>query len=122
MSRSAALTACTVSMPSSLAARMMRTAISPRLAMNSLRIAMASALDIVERLAGHHSILVFDMKGDELAGFFRDDGGERLHHFDQTHRLADSDRITLLLERRLAGGGRAVERAGDGCLNGFDGH
>ena len=53
-------------MPSSRAARLMRTAISPRLAMSSRENAISGDLD--QRLAGHHRLFILDKELHDLAG------------------------------------------------------
>src|SRR3979411_2503710 len=71
-SLSALLWTCTVAMPSSRAARMMRTAISPRLAMRSLWMVMdglkASNVDLGDWLTGHHGLLILGKEAHDLAG------------------------------------------------------
>src|SRR4029077_15793903 len=104
MSLSAELTAWTVQMPSALAARTMRTAISPRLATNSVLIGIGrSEVEVVEWLAGHHRVLVLHMERQQAPGRLRDHRRERLHHLDEPHRVADRDIVAHSLERRLIG-------------------
>src|SRR5262245_6066721 len=114
MSLSAALAACTVRIPRACAARTMRTAISPRLAMKRVLIAITpSHLDIAEWLPRHHRVFVFDMEGDEPTGLLRHYSREGFHHLDKAKRVADGDGVALCLEHRLVGRGFAVEGAGD---------
>lgn len=89
--RISALCACTVRMPSKRAARMMRTAISPRLAMRREPIAIASDLDLGNDLTGHHRIGILEQKADGLSTFHRGNLMEALHDFDQAH---DSPTVT----------------------------
>src|SRR5258708_1471205 len=98
-SLSALLCTCTVAMPSSRAARMMRTAISPRLAMRSLRMVMngldASNVDLGNRLAGHHRVLVLRQEAHDLAGQAGLDLIERLHDLDQADRVVFHDGVAI---------------------------
>src|SRR4029077_2585027 len=72
---------------------MMRTAISPRLAMRSLRMVMdrlkASNLDLDDRLTGHHRVLILGKETYNLAG------RARLHLVERLHDLDEADRIVL---------------------------
>src|SRR5262245_13709778 len=90
--RSASECTATVLMPISRQARMMRTAISPRLAMRIfLNIRVLRGLDLEERLA------VFDRMAVGHQGLHDPAGGGRqhvlhdLHGFDGGHRLAGRD-------------------------------
>src|SRR6185369_2078965 len=97
-SASAVLWTCTVLMPSSRAARMMRTAISPRLAMRSFCIGMRTALrQVRERLAGHDGVFVLDQKLRNLADVGRLHRVEGLHHLDQADDVADCNRVAVVL-------------------------
>src|SRR5258708_4217830 len=100
-------------MPSSRAARTMRTAISPRLAMRSLRMVMdglaASNVDLGNRLTGHHGLLVLGEETYELAGQTRLHLGERLHDLDQADPVVLRDGVAVGFVGRLA-----VEDAGKG--------
>src|SRR5277367_3369515 len=112
MSLSAELTAWTVRIPSAFAARMMRTAISPRLATNSVLIGIArSDVQVVERLPGHHRIFVFHMECEQAPGRLRDHRRKRLHDLDEPQRVANRDIVALSLKRRLIGRLLAKESA-----------
>src|ERR1700683_442255 len=112
ISRSAELAAWTVRMPSAFAARMMRTAISPRLAMNNVLIGIRrSDVEVVERLAGHHRVLVFHMGRQQAPGRLSDHRRECLHHLDEPQSVANRDMVALPFERRLIGRGFAKEGA-----------
>src|SRR6266700_7377317 len=95
-SLSALLCTCTVARPNSRAARMMRTAISPRLAMRSFWIVMdgskASNVDLGDRLTGHHRFLILGEEAYDLAGRARLHLVERLHDFDEADRVVLRDR------------------------------
>src|SRR5688500_9912019 len=99
-------------MPSSRAARMMRTAISPRLAMSRRLIKMLD-LDFGQGLAGHHRVLVVDQELHDLAG----DGGlhlvEAFHDFDEADDLSRRDLVAVRLVDRLVRRRLAVEGAGE---------
>src|SRR5437667_10515075 len=105
-------------MPSSRAARTMRTAISPRLAMRSLRMVVdglaASNVDLGDRLTGHHGLLVLGEETYKLAGKARLHLVERLHDLDQADRVVLCDGVTIGFVGRLVGRGLAVEDAGKG--------
>src|SRR5262245_12341140 len=101
-SASAVLWTCTVLMPSSCAARMMRTAISPRLAMRSFFSATPSR-QFGQRLAGHDGVLVVGQEFHDLARLGRLHLVEGLHHFDEADDVADRDSVTLVLVDRLVG-------------------
>src|ERR1700733_8807919 len=91
-------------MPSAFAARMMRTAISPRLATNSVLIGIArSDVEVVERLASHYRVLVLHMERQQATGRLSDHRRERLHHLDEPNGVANCDIVALSLERRLIG-------------------
>src|SRR6185437_4752101 len=122
---SASLYAWTVLIPSSRAARMIRTAISPRLAIRSvLMVAMASTLvlDVSDRLTRHDRFFVVDQELDDLAGELRLYLVKRLHHFDKADRIASGDPVALGLERRRIRRGPAVESAGERRNDLFGGH
>src|SRR5437762_12195306 len=104
-------------MPSSRAARTMRTAISPRLPMRSLRIMdgwVASNVDLGDRLTGHHGVLVLGKEAHELAGQARLHLVERFHDLDQADRVVLRDGVAVGFVGRLVGRGLAVEDAGKG--------
>src|SRR3569623_1894499 len=101
----------TGSMPISRAARWMRSAISPRLAISRRVIGIALALrDHDQRLVVFARLRVLDQDRLDRAGLA---GGDRVHHL---HRLDDHQRIARLHgaadadERRRAGLGREIDR------------
>src|SRR5258708_5644193 len=113
---SASLYAWTVLIPSSRAARMIRTAISPRLAIRSVLIAaMASTLilDVCDWLTGHDRFFVVDQELDDLAAELRFYFVKRLHHFDKADRFPCDNPVALCLERWGVRRGPAVESAGE---------
>src|SRR5262245_59456206 len=126
ISRSASLMACTVLMPSPRAARMIRTAISPRLAMSSLAIAMIrparSALQLDEGLAGHDRLFVLDEEPDVLPGLLGGNRRERLHDLDQSDGVTDRHGVAVVLEWRLIRRRPPVEDAGNRRMDRLDSH
>src|SRR6266568_7393637 len=126
ISRSASLITWTVLMPSSRAARMMRTAISPRLAMSSLAIDMVllgrSALQFDKGLPGHDRLLVLDKELGIAARFLGGNGREGFHDLDQSDGVTDGDGVAVVLERWLIRHRSAVEDAGDGRMDRLDSH
>src|SRR6185437_9720490 len=107
LSLSASLKTATVFRPSSRAAWMMRTAISPRLATRSLskvRPARANAasagLDQQQRLLGLDRRLVLGEKAHDLAAGIRVDLGELLHHLDEADHIALFHVVAVLLVGR----------------------
>src|SRR6185436_6936557 len=80
----------TVSMPISCAARWMRSAISPLLAIRIRRMAIWASGDHDQRLVVFDRLRVFDEDGGDRAGFGR---GDRVHHL---HRLDDDQGIADL--------------------------
>src|SRR5260370_37938352 len=105
-------------MPNSRAARMMRTAVSPRLAMKSFWIVMdgltGSDSDRGDRLAGHHGVLVVDKEAHDLAGHARLYFVERLHDLDEADRVFLRDRVAIGFVVRLVRCRLAVEYAWEG--------
>src|SRR6202051_2733847 len=105
-------------MPNSRAARMIRTAISPRLAMRSFWIVMdgltGSDIDLGDRLAGHHRGLVLHKEAHDLAGYARLHFVERLHDLDEANRVFLRDRVAIGFVVRLVRCRLAVEYAGGG--------
>src|SRR4051794_23185160 len=85
-SASAVECTATVAMPSSLAARRMRSAISPRLAIRIL--SNIRLLDHQERLAIFDRRAVLDKNRRDRARARRDDLVEGLHGFDEENLLA----------------------------------
>src|SRR5690606_31659373 len=86
-SASAVECTATVLMPISWAARWMRSAISPRLAIRILRIAMA-LFDDDQGLVEFDRLAVVHQQGTDGAGRRRDD---RIHHL---HRFNDDQRVS----------------------------
>src|SRR5882757_1286342 len=123
-SLSALLQTCTVAIPSSRAARLIRTAISPRLAMRSFLMVMNAGLgsnlgsnlgshvDLGDRLAGHHGFLILRQEAHDLARRTGLHLIERFHHLDQADGVIFRDGVAGGLVVRLVGGGLAVEDAG----------
>src|SRR3954447_7017572 len=85
-SASAVECTATVAMPSSLAARRIRSAISPRLAMRIL--SNIRLLDHQKRLTVFNRRAVFDKDRRDRARTRRDDFVEGLHGLDEEHLLA----------------------------------
>src|SRR6185295_5840132 len=83
-SASAVECTATVAMPISLHARLMRRAISPRLAIRTFSI--ISLFDPHQRLAEFHGLAVADDDLDDAAGDRCRDGIHRLHRLDDAHR------------------------------------
>src|SRR5690606_22595354 len=81
----------TVAMPSSLQARRMRRAISPRLAMRILSNMPTALLDDEERLAILHRLPVLHQDRRDRAGARRQDVVEGLHGLDEKQLVADLD-------------------------------
>src|SRR5262245_33384825 len=79
----------TVAMPSSLHARWMRSAISPRLAIRTLSNISWFLFDDDERLAEFDRLAVLDQDRRDLAGMRGGDLVHGLHGFD------DEERVTL---------------------------
>src|SRR3984885_15155790 len=97
-------------MPSAFAARMMRTAISPRLATNSVLTGIArSDVEVVERLAGHYRVLVLYMERQQTTGRLSNHRRECFHHLDEPNGVAHRDIVALFIERRLIGRRAAKE-------------
>src|SRR5262245_10470095 len=98
-------------MPSSRAARMILTAISPRLAMS--RRLINSDLDLGQGLAGHHRVLIVHQERDDLAGDVGLDLVEALHHLDEADGVTGRDLVAVRLVDRLVRRRLAVEGAGE---------
>src|SRR6185503_14235345 len=99
LSRSASLCTATVSSPSSRAARMIRTAISPRLAISSRlkrSATRSSRLDDGERLPRLDGAFVLDQEAHDPAGRVGRHFAELLHDFDQPDRVTGFDRVAFL--------------------------
>src|SRR5256885_16095538 len=101
----------TVLIPSSRAARMIRSAISPRLAMRifeNIRGPASCGLEAEERLAVLDRATVLGKRFDQAAGALRLD----LVH--QLHRLDDAEDLALLHHRTDLDERRVVRRCGPG--------
>src|SRR5688500_11044735 len=112
-------------MPSSRAARMMRTAISPRLAMSNVSMAMppqSSNFDFRQRLAGHHGIFVLGRESDDPARLIRLHLVEGFHHLDEADDVADRHMVAFILVGRLIGRGLSVESSRKRRQESFDCH
>src|SRR5690242_12131447 len=110
LSRSASDTASTASISSSKQARMMRTAISPRLATSRRRSGIGSA-DHDQRLAVLDRLAVLGHDRLDLAGHGCDDVVHQLHHFDNRQGVALVHGLADLDERWGARRGRSPEEA-----------
>src|SRR5882724_2855458 len=103
-------------MPSSRAARIMRTAISPRLAMRSLWIVMeglkASNVDLGDRLTGHHGLFIFGKEAHDPARRACLDLVERLHDLDQADGVVLRGHVAIGLVVWLVRRWFAVEDTG----------
>src|SRR5574344_2696804 len=114
-SRSAVECTATVLMPSSLQARRMRSAISPRLAMTTLsNMGIDPLFDNEQRLIEFNGIAVFNQDALDHASLVRLDLVHHLHGFDDAQRIANLDLLTHFHERRRVRTGRAVESADHG--------
>src|SRR6201994_2959768 len=96
-SASAVECTATVAMPISLQARLMRSAISPRLAM---RIFSNMSADDEQRLAELDRLAVGDTDLQHGATLGRGDGVHGLHRLDDEQRVAFAHRLADLDERR----------------------
>src|ERR1700704_2337368 len=113
-------------MPSSRAARIIRTAISPRLAMRSLWMVMdgltASNVDLGDRLTGHHRLLILGKEAHDPARCAGLDLVERLHDLDEANRVIFRDRVTVGFVGWLVRRWLAVEYAREGRKDLLYGH
>src|SRR5882724_8718581 len=112
---SASENTATVAIPSSRQARMTRMAISPRLAINTLR-NMASGLsaallDLEQLLAELDALAALDQHFEHGAGKFGLDLVHQLHGLDDAQRLTLFDRTAHGHEVLRLGRGRSVKRA-----------
>src|SRR5690606_27502906 len=98
----------TVWMPSSLQARRMRRAISPRLAIRTFWNMKPPLLDDDERLAVFHRLCILDEDARDGAGAMRRDLVHGLHRFDDEQGLAFAYLGADIDKGRLARLGRAI--------------
>src|SRR5271170_985000 len=110
-SSSAVECTATVGMPSSLHARRMRSAISPRLA---IRILSNISLDDHQRFAVLHRLAILDQNLDDRAGTWRGNLIHRFHRFDDDQRLAGLYLATDVNEWSRARRRTTVRRADHG--------
>src|SRR5688572_26238442 len=93
--RSASLNTATVSMPNSRHARMIRRAISPRLAIRMrLNIGLLARIDLEEGRVERHGVLVRDEHGHNLAAHLGRNRVIRLHRLDQADRRIRIDVVS----------------------------
>src|ERR1700680_1229343 len=116
-SASAVECTATVAMPSSLHARRMRSAISPRLAIRILSNISPASLDDQERLAVFHRLRVLDQNALDAAGPWRRDRVHGLHRLHYEERLTLAHFTAFLDEGFRSGLGRHVHRADHGRLH-----
>src|SRR3569623_2363961 len=121
-SRSAVECTATVLMPSSLQARQMRKAISPRLAMTilsnicSVHLKLIGSLfDDEQGLAVFHRLPVLHQDGLDRAGLIGRDLVEHLHRLDDAKHVADVDVLAHFDKGFVAGRRGTVERADHGA-------
>src|SRR4029079_11034072 len=107
----------TVWIPSSLQARMIRRAISPRFA-TRMRWNTTSGLDQEERLVELHRFLILDEHLDDGPGHLRLDLVEDLHGLDEAEHGLGRDPVADLDERLGARRGGPVERPDDRGIEG----
>src|SRR5690242_18835404 len=88
LARSASDWTATVLMPISRHARMMRTAISPRLAINIFLNISVLRFDLKQRLAVLHRVAVGDQRFHDTARGRRQHIFADFHRLDRGHRLA----------------------------------
>src|SRR5262249_22000713 len=107
---SAAEWTLTVVMPSSRQGRMMRNAISPRVAVRSFFM-VASLRDLEQRLPVLHGLRVLHQHGGDDALDLRLELVHELHRLDDAQDLALLHPLADLDERRRVGARRPIERA-----------
>src|SRR5699024_1845079 len=108
-SRSALECTATVLMPSSLQARRIRNAISPRLAITILSSMFASLLDDDQRLVKFYRLSTFDQNCFHGTGFVRFDLVHHFHGFNDAQGIAHVDFLTHFDERFCVRAWGAVE-------------
>src|ERR1700674_5564018 len=116
-SASAVECTATVAMPSSLQARRMRSAISPRLAIRILSNILSASLDDQERLAVFYRLRVLDENARDAAGARRRDRVHRLHRLHDEQRLALAHLLAFLDEGLCPRLRRDKDRADHGRLH-----
>src|SRR5438477_5498807 len=113
----------TVSMPSSRAARMMRSAISARFAMRILW-NISSAADRSDGLEPEQGLSVLDRAAvlderiEQPPGLLRLDLVHQLHRLDDAEHLPLLHHLAHLHERRVVGRGGAIEGADERGVHG----
>src|SRR5690606_21671999 len=112
-SRSAVECTATVFNPSSLQARMMRSAISPRLAMSTFCIAASGSGsgDAEQGLIEFHRLAVVHQDGLDDTGLVRFDVVHHLHGFNDAQHVTGLHSLANFNEGGRLGGRRAVEGA-----------
>src|SRR5580698_165738 len=116
--RSASLYTATVRMPSSLQALITRSAISPRLAIRTLRsMGKLDDPDSKQRLAVLDGLAIVDQALHNLACSIGFNLVHQLHRFHDAHHLALFDVIAVGNKRRRARRRRLIERADDRRLD-----
>src|SRR3954470_3726561 len=111
----------TVLIPSSRAARMIRSAISPRLAMRifeNIRTKASCRLETEERLAVLDRAAVLDERLDQAARALGLDLVHQLHRLDDAEHLALLHHCADLDERRVVGRSGPVEGPDEGRVHG----
>src|SRR5262245_55639355 len=107
-------------MPSSLQARMIRKAISPRLAMRIRLNISAARVDLEQRLVELDRFTVLAEDGGDLAADFGGNLVEDLHRFNDANDRRGIDAIADFDERLGLGIGPRVERANHRALDDRD--
>src|ERR1700733_11316062 len=95
----------------------MRTAISPRLAISNRE--MGILFDLEQRLTRHDRLLIAGDKANDLAARVSVDFDERLHHFNQSHDVADRDDVAVGFVSRLVRSRLAIKDSRQGSENLF---
>src|ERR1700710_2975741 len=126
LSVSASLQPSTVSKPSSRAARMMRTAISPRFAINTFLIVRVisdtSRIDHDEHSVSVDGIAIGDRETAHHTRYACKYLVELLHQLHNSDNRFGRDALPFLNERRLAGCGAAIKRPRDFAFDFEVGH
>src|ERR1700680_811224 len=116
-SASAVEWAATVAIPSSLHARRMRSAISPRLAIRILSNISPLSFDDQERLTVFHRLRVLDQNALDAGGALRRNRVHGLQRCTLKERLALAHLLAFLDEGLCPGLGRQVHGADHGRLH-----